>query len=97
MIFKQLEKGSGFLSQLMAGTIQKKIQASAQKEQEQFDEGKIVLVGTNKLINKNDRMKDHLELYPFQKKRYLKTLIPAISQVRLSEVMEQQRLKTEDR
>ena len=97
VIFKQLEKGSGFLSQLMAGTIQKKIQASAQKEQEQFDEGKIVLVGTNKLINKNDRMKDHLELYPFQKKRYLKTLIPPISQVRLSEVMEQQRLKTEDR
>ena len=97
VIFKQLEKGSGFLSQLMAGTIQKKIQASAQKEQEQFDKEKIVLVGTNKFINKNDKMKDHLELYPFQKKRHLKTLIPPISQVRLSEVMEQQRLKTEDR
>lgn len=94
-IFKQIEKGGGFLKQLKAGNIQKKIQESATKELVQFNEEKVVLLGTNKLPNKNDRMKDDLELYPFLKKHNSKTLIPPIPPTRLAEQQEQQRLETE--
>lgn len=95
IIFKQIEKGGGFLKQLKAGNIQKKTQESAQKEQEQFSQQKIVLLGTNKLPNKDDRMKDNLEIYPFLKRNNSKTLIPPIPPVRLSEQHEQHRLETE--
>lgn len=95
VIFKQIEKGGGFLKQLKSGNIQKKIKESAEKELEQFNQEKIVLLGTNKQPNKSDRMKDNLELYPFLKKRISKTLIPPIPQTRLAEQTEQQRLETE--
>jgi len=94
-IFKQIEKGGGFLKQLKTGNIQKKIKESAQKEQEQFNQEKIVLLGSNKLSNEKDRMKDNLELYPFLKKKISKTLFPPIPQIRLSESYEQKRLETE--
>ena len=94
-VFKQIEKGGGFLEQLKSGNIQKKINESAQKEQEQFNQEKIVLLGSNKLSNKNDRMKDNLELYPFLKKNISKTLFPPIPQKRLSESYEIHRLETE--
>ena len=94
-IFKQIEKGGGFLKQLKAGTIQKKIQESAQKEQQQFDSHQITLLGTNRLPNKEDSMKDNLEIYPFLKKNISKTLIPPILQERLSEQHERHRLETE--
>ena len=94
-IFKQIEQGGGFLKQLKLGNVQKKIQESAQKEQRQFSQQKIVLLGTNKLPNKDDRMKDNLEIYPFLKRNNSKTLIPPIPPVRLSEQHEQHRLETE--
>jgi methylmalonyl-CoA mutase len=94
-IFKQIEKGGGFLQQLQSGNIQKKINESAEKELQQFNQEKVVLLGTNKLPNKSDRMKEHLELYPFLKKRISKTLIPPIPPKRLAESIEQQRLETE--
>jgi len=95
VVFKQIEKGGGFLKQLRAGNIQKKIKESAQKEQEQFNQEKIVLLGTNKLPNEKDRMKDNIELYPFLKKKISQTLSPPIPQRRLSESYEQQRLEME--
>ena len=94
-VFKQLEKNGGFLSQLKKGTIQNKIEESALKEQKQFDENQITLLGTNKLPNKNDMMKENLEIYPFLKNNNSKTLIPPILQRRLSEQHEQKRLDTE--
>ena len=94
-IFKSIEAGGGFLQQLKDGTIQKKIKASATKEQEQFDSGELVLLGTNKHPNTNDRMKGDLELYPFLKTNTRKTLIEPILQKRLAEQVEQNRLKTE--
>ena len=94
-IFKQIEQGGGFLKQLKLGNVQKKIQESAQKEQRQFSQQKIVLLGTNKLPNKDDRMKGNLEIYPFLKRNNSKTLIPPIPPVRLSEQHEQNRLETE--
>ena len=95
IIFKQIEKGGGFLRQLKAGNIQKKVHESAEKEQIQFNQQKIVLLGTNRLPNEKDSMKANLEIYPFLKKNRVKTLIPPVSLIRLSENHEKQRLKTE--
>lgn len=94
-LFKEIEIGGGFITQLIEGKIQKKINESAQKEQDLFDAGKEVLLGTNKYPNKNDRMKDDLELYPFVKQNPRKTLITPIIEKRLAEKLEQERLNSE--
>ena len=88
ILFKDIEANGGFLHQLKEGTIQKKIQESAQKEQELFDSGKEILLGTNKYPNKNDRMSHDLELFPFVKIKPRKTLITPIIEKRLAEKME---------
>ncbi|GAB2774973.1 methylmalonyl-CoA mutase subunit beta [Salinimicrobium soli] len=95
-IFKSIEKGGGFLSQLKEGIIQKKISESAEKEQEQYDSGELVLIGSNKFPNKQDRMKEELELYPFLKHKPRKTLLSPILEKRLSEKSELERLKSEN-
>lgn len=91
-LFKDIETGGGFLKLLHQGIIKKKIQESAQKEQDLFDNGKLILVGTNKYANKNDLMKDELELFPFVKIKARKTLITPIIEKRLAEKWEQSRL-----
>jgi methylmalonyl-CoA mutase len=95
LLFKEIEANGGFLKQLKEGNIQKKIQESAQKEQDLFDSGKEVLLGTNKYPNKNDKMGHDLELFPFVKIKPRKTLITPIIEKRLAEKMEQERLETE--
>jgi methylmalonyl-CoA mutase len=94
-LFKDIEKNGGLISQLIDGTIQRKINESAQKEQELFESGKEVLLGTNKFPNKNDQMKNDLELYPFVKQNARKTLITPIIEKRLAEKVEQERLSQE--
>lgn len=96
LLFKDIEANGGFIKQLIEGTIQKKIQESAIKEQELFNDGKEVLVGTNKYPNKNDKMKHDLELYPFVKQKPRKTLIIPIIEKRIAEKMEQERLSQEE-
>jgi len=94
-LFKDIEANGGFLAQLKEGTIQRKIYDSATREQELFDSGKEVLLGTNKYPNKNDRMAHDLELYPFVKANPRKTLISPIIEKRLAEKVEQERLDEE--
>lgn len=94
-LFKKLEKAGGFLDALKKGTIQQKIKESAEKEQQLFDEGKIVSLGTNKYQNPQDRMKGDLELYPFVKTKARKTIIEPIIEKRLAEASEQKRLNDE--
>lgn len=94
-LFKQIEASGGFLNELKKGIVQKKIKASAAKEQQLFDEGQLVLLGTNTYKNPEDRMKDNLELFPFLKQDKRKTLIEPILERRLSEALEQNRLKDE--
>jgi len=94
-LFKDIEDNGGFLTQLKEGTIQRKIQESAAKEQELFDSGKEVLLGTNKYPNKNDLMSHDLELFPFVKANPRKTLISPIIEKRLAEKIEQERLESE--
>ncbi|MCR8668456.1 methylmalonyl-CoA mutase subunit beta [Aestuariibaculum sp. M13] len=95
-LFKDIEVNGGFLKQLKVGTIQRKIKESAQKEQEQFDNNKDILVGSNKYPNPEDKMKKELELYPFVKTHYRKTLIEPIIEKRLAESLEQKRLNNEN-
>ncbi|MGO1586154.1 MAG: methylmalonyl-CoA mutase subunit beta, partial [Mesonia sp.] len=64
-LFKSIEKGGGFLVQLKEGIIQRKIKEAAQKEQEEFNSGETILVGTNKYENLEDKMKNDLEHSPF--------------------------------
>ena len=94
-IFKLIEKGGGFLKQLKEGVIQKKITETATKEQSLFDNGALVLLGTNTIQNKKDIMKNELELFPFMKTRVEKTLIQPVIEKRLAEKLEQERLKNE--
>lgn len=96
-IFKDIEANGGFLSQLKEGTIQRKLKESAKLEQQQFDAGKITLLGSNKHPNPEDRMADDLELYPFVKTNPVKTLIEPIIAKRLAEQLEKERLKTESK
>jgi methylmalonyl-CoA mutase len=95
-LFKDIEANDGFLKQLGNGTIKRKIDESAVKEQELFDSGKEVLLGTNKYPNKNDKMKHDLELFPFVKTKPRKTLITPIIERRLAEKSEQERLELEE-
>lgn len=94
-LFKEIENSGGFLKQLKEGTIQRKIKESAQKEQRAFNTGDTLLLGTNIHPNKKDLMKNELELYPFVKHKPRKTIIEPIIAIRLAEVMEQERLKSE--
>lgn len=94
-IFKEIEQGGGFLAQLMEGKIQKKIAESAKEEQQQFDNGDLVLIGTNKFQNPEDKMKPDIEIFPFLKKIPRKTLIPPVLEKRLAEKLEQERLEAE--
>jgi methylmalonyl-CoA mutase len=95
ILFKDIEANGGFLKQLIEGIIKRKIQESADKEQELFDSGKEVLLGTNKYPNKDDKMKHDLELFPFVKVNPRKTLITPIIEKRLAEKLEQERLGKE--
>ncbi|MTH18160.1 methylmalonyl-CoA mutase subunit beta [Flavobacterium sp. LC2016-01] len=94
-LFKEIEAEGGFLKLLNDGTIKKKIQESAAKEQDLFDSKKEVLLGTNKYPNKEDKMKHDLELFPFVKIKPRKTLITPIIEKRLAEKLEQERLELE--
>jgi methylmalonyl-CoA mutase len=94
-LFKDIEANGGFLKQLNEGIIKRKIQESADKEQDLFDTGKEILLGTNKHANKDDRMKHDLELFPFVKIKPRKTLITPIIERRLAENLEQERLEKE--
>lgn len=95
-LLKEIEANGGFITQLIEGTIQRKISESAQKEQALFNSGKEILLGTNKYPNPNDKMKHDLELFPFVKTKDRKTLIVPIIEKRLSEKVEQERLALEE-
>ena len=94
-LFKDIEKNGGFLAQIKKGTIQRKIEESANKEQKLFDTGELVLLGTNKYPNEKDKMKADLELYPFVKTKPRKTIVKPIIPRRLAEKAERNRLDSE--
>ena len=82
-LFKEIEAGGGLLEAFKEGTIQRKIRESADKEQQAFDSGAEILLGTNKYPNPSDRMQDELQLFPFVKVQQRKTLITPLIEKRL--------------
>ena len=94
-LFKLIETNGGLLSMLKEGTLQRKIKESANKELQLFNEGKEVLLGTNRHPNPDDKMKGELVKNPFVEIKVRKTLIEPIIEKRLAEDAEQERLKTE--
>lgn len=86
-LFKNIEKGGGFLAQLKEGIIQKKIKESAKKEQDLFDNASITLTGANKYQNHNEIIPPfQKEVFPVKKPR--KTLLGPIITGRLAQDME---------
>jgi methylmalonyl-CoA mutase len=94
-LFKNLEASGGFLKGLKQHTIQKKIKEQADKDQQLFNSGERVLVGSNVYENPKDTMKENIEIYPFLKTKPGKTLLEPILEKRLAEFMEQKRLDNE--
>lgn len=95
ILFKDIEANGGFLHQLKADTIRRKIKESDAKEQALFDEGKEVLLGTNKYPNPEDRMKHDMEIEPFSKDEVQKVVVIPIGVRRLATKIEKERLKNE--
>ncbi len=87
VLFKNIEKGGGFLSQLKSGNIQRKIKESAQKEQELFDNENIILTGSNKYRNTAEVIPE-FQKSVFPGKKVRKTLLEPIIKRRLSEFIE---------
>ncbi|WP_445382624.1 methylmalonyl-CoA mutase subunit beta [Robiginitalea sp. IMCC43444] len=96
-LLKQLEKGGGFLKQLRAHTIQQKIRESATKEQQAFDSGSKILVGSNKYPNADNKMQVLLQKPIRLAKKSRKTLLEPIIPSRLATNYEQKRLQDEPR
>ena len=94
-LFKSIEKGGGWLAQLQSQTLQRKIRENAAKEQQAYDSGNLVLIGSNKYPNPDDRMKENLEKSPFMKKESRKTVVEPILEKRLAEKEEQKRIQDE--
>ncbi|PKV50130.1 methylmalonyl-CoA mutase [Aquimarina sp. MAR_2010_214] len=91
-IFKNIEEGGGFLNQLKSGVIQKKIKESAEKEQELFDNEKIILTGTNKYQNPEEHIPE-FQKPVFPEKKVRKTLLPPIITKRLPQEIERKTVK----
>ena len=84
--FKEIESKKGFLSLLLVEEIQKQISKSAQKEQDLFDTGALVLVGVNRF---QDYDAPKTKGTRIDKTNNDKMLIEPIRGIRLSEKTEQ--------
>src|SRR5690606_8577595 len=73
-LFKQIEKGGGFLNQLKNHTIQKKIKESAEIEQKEFNENYLTFYKSSGIVDK-------IEIDPFLKKVSRKTMIQPVIQI----------------
>jgi methylmalonyl-CoA mutase len=82
-LFQKIEAEGGFLKGLFNGSIQKMIQKSADREQQAFDEGKILLIGVNKFHNPADTIQK-IE----KTKNVIRTQIQPIFTKRLAESIE---------
>jgi len=94
-LFKEIEKSGGFLHQLKQGTIQRKIIENANKEQAQFDTGKLILIGANKYPVEAHKMNLNINYNFFIKRKPHKTLIIPIIPKRLTEKQEQKKMENE--
>lgn len=93
-LWARWEKEGGLLEALNTGRLQKRIRQSAEKEQELFDQGELVLIGTNKYPNPDDQMGMYAAT-AFPAPRNEKTLIEPLPLRRLSASQEKARMQEE--
>lgn len=93
-LFKQIEAGGGLLKQLDEHIIQRKIRENAKKVQQGFDKGEKVLIGSNRFVDPNQKMKPQVQL-PLVRKAGKQTRIEPLSARRLSGEIELNRLENE--
>lgn len=75
-LFKKIESEGGFLKGLFDGTIQKMIQKSAEKEQQAFDDGKLILIGVNKFRNQSETLESLPEEIPNKIRTEIQPIFP---------------------
>jgi len=90
-LWKKTEKEGGFLKGIYSGSIQNQINRNAAKEQALFDEGKLILTGTNKYILENEQPPE-TDKDPFAPP-VKKGIIEPLTVRRLAEKAERERLK----
>lgn len=95
-LFKSIEASGGWLKALKNGTLQRKIKERHEKAVHELESMDTVVVGINKYQDVHQKMKDHIELYPFQKMNPQKTLVAPIVARRLTQDIELQRIKNEE-
>lgn len=88
--FKAIEKHGGYVQSLRSGWLQSQIEASAQAEQQRFDEGQQVLIGANKHAKQDEDIKEIIEFGMFTSKDFESTTFKRIRPIRLSEKLENQ-------
>lgn len=94
-LFKSIEKGGGFLAQLAAHQIQKKIKNQHQKEWEIYNKKQAVLIGVHAYKNKSETLPKKFERNPFKKLKPRKTTIEPIVARRIASDWEWKRYKNE--
>ncbi|MDX1761925.1 MAG: methylmalonyl-CoA mutase subunit beta [Christiangramia sp.] len=94
-VFEEVKAKGGFFKLLEIGEIQQNIKESAEREQALFEKGELILIGTNKYQNNQERMKENLEVDPFDAPIPVNTLIAPIVEIRLSAAQEKERLQKE--
>lgn len=92
--FREIEAGGGLIACLKSNTIQDKITSFAKQEQQLFDDGKKVLVGTNKYPSEQQKMGGvlHAIIMPVVP---VGNVVNQLQPVRLAAKMEQERLDAE--
>ncbi|RRO24062.1 methylmalonyl-CoA mutase family protein [Flavobacteriaceae bacterium 14752] len=95
-LFKSIEKSGGLIQQMFDGKIQEKIDQQFEKSLKQFENKSLKLVGVNIFENEDDHMKKQIEKDIFPKKQKRKTLLKPITERRIAEQLEQQKLAQEN-
>ncbi len=94
-LFKEIEAKGGFMYTLKAGTIQRKIKENANAEQQRFNKAELPLLGTNLFANTQEKIKETINVHPFNVKQARKTQIEPIIRKRIAQEHEKKRLDNE--
>lgn len=93
--FKEIETEGGFITAMEANLIQEKTEAFAAAQQQRFNEGKELLVGTNKFPDTSDLMQEKRPFKNQWTQPATATTFRALNTTRLAVANEQDRVTTE--
>lgn len=94
-MFRGLMQEGGFIKALENKSIQKRTEQSALVRKQEFTDGKRVLIGTNKYVNKNEKKLGEFERRPDPVLMKDELYIMPVKEDRLSEGLEVERMKKE--